>query len=93
MTAEDFVLAWIRALSENESWVASFFTETGFTPACLRDLGDDKELLQGTLDYLLSKEDLLLAFCEREFLNPRELIALRAKLAPFDREILGGAPF
>ncbi len=93
MTAEDFALAWIRALSENASWASAFFSETGFDPSCLRELPHDRELLLGTLDYLLLKEEVLLALCERESLNPKDLITLRSRLAPFDREILSGTAF
>jgi hypothetical protein len=70
-------LAFLAAAAED---LQRFMAVSGADAATLRDRADEPEFLRAVLDYLLANEPLLMAFCESERLEPREVHFAAANL-------------
>lgn len=80
--AETIALRAAAFLFSDERARDGFLAVTGADPASLRDQLQESETLTGLLDYLLSNEPLLLAFCAAEEIEPEEPGQARSALAP-----------
>lgn len=63
-------------LSARPEELARFFAETGAEPQSIRNQLEDQSFQSGAIDYLVSNEPLLLAFCEEAGHDPARLSAL-----------------
>ncbi len=77
------VLAFVLA---DPKQISRFLALTGSTPDDLRTVASSRELQLATLDYLLSDEGLLLAFCQEAGIDP-------AIIAPAHRLLAGPTEF
>ncbi len=68
--AEDIAIQAIQFLSADTDRLISFFNTTGLSIEQLRDNINSHSFLSGILEYLLTDESLLLAFCANNNLNP-----------------------
>jgi hypothetical protein len=77
----------VQALSElaaDPEGLGRFLASAGLGPENLREAANEPGFLAGLLDFILSDESRLLAFCENSGHKPRSVEAAR--------EILGGKP-
>ncbi len=69
-SAETLALKAMAYVASDEQRLTGFMALSGTNLADLRDRADDPEVLAAVLDYLLSDEANLLAFCELEDIDP-----------------------
>ena len=69
----------ITFLMADDETAGQFLGATGLDPEDLRGNLQDTDFLEGVLDYLLSREDLLISFCEQNGLEPT--LPMRLKMA------------
>jgi hypothetical protein len=77
----------VKALSElaaDPEGLGRFLASAGLGPENLREAASEPGFLAGLLDFILSDESRLLAFCENSGHQPKSVEAAR--------EILGGKP-
>lgn len=72
-------LAFIAADGER---LVRFLSETGLTPATLREAAGRRDFGAGVLAFVLSDESLLLAFAAEKGLDPRHVAGAHDILAP-----------
>ncbi len=70
-------LGW---LAENEEHLLRFLGMTGSDPAELRTRAQDPEFLGFVLDFLLSDDRIILAFCDDTGIGPETPMQARAAL-------------
>jgi hypothetical protein len=78
--AEETAIAALVFLSEDESRLTRFLSESGLDPADLRKSAGESHILAALLDHLLSDESLLLVFAAGAGLDPARLAPMRAVL-------------
>ena len=78
--AETMALNMIAFLMNDEERADGFFGTTGLSPDDLRAGVGDPAFLGGVMDYLLGREDLLVAFCEDGNIDPMQPIRVRQAL-------------
>src|ERR1051325_8699700 len=70
-SAETIALKALAFLAESPDSLATFMAASGLTAEMLKARAGEPEFLGAVLDFLLSQEELLVAFCEAESLEPR----------------------
>lgn len=60
----------VTFLMSDDDTADQFLGATGLDPEDLRDNLKDADFLEGVLDYLLSREDLLVSFCAQNGIEP-----------------------
>ena len=78
--AETMAINMIEFLMSDEDRAEGFFGTTGLSPDDLRAGATKPAFLGGVMDYLLSREDLLIAFCEERGIDPMQPIRIRQLL-------------
>lgn len=78
--AEILALKALRFLAESEGGLNRFLSGSGIDAADLRRRVQEPETLAAVMDFLLSDDGLLLAFCAAEEVNPRAVHRMRARL-------------
>ena len=78
--AEDVALKALVWISADEDLAGAFLGSTGAAAGDLRARAADPEFLGFVLDFLLSDEAALLAFCSAEGINPDRPMRARAGL-------------
>jgi hypothetical protein len=78
--AETMALNMIAFLMGDEERADGFFGTTGLSPDDLRAGVGQPAFLGGVLDYLLEREDLLVAFCEGANIDPMQPMRIRQLL-------------
>lgn len=78
--AETMAINMIEFLMGDEDRADGFFGTTGLSPDDLRASVGQPAFLGGVMDYLLSREDLLVAFCEEREIDPIQPIRIRQLL-------------
>jgi hypothetical protein len=68
--AEAVALQVLSYLIGDAQQISRFLALTGSSPEDLRGIADSRELQAATLEYLLSDEGLLLAFCQDANIDP-----------------------
>jgi hypothetical protein len=79
--AKAFAIKALLYLANDEEEMRRFLTETGFDPADLRRMASDPGFAGAMLDYLCSKESLLMAFAEAQGVDPSAVENARQYLA------------
>jgi len=82
--AETLALKALAFLADEDETIGRFLGSSGLYPQDLRERLDDPTLLAAVLDFVLSDDKLLLAFAQRESVDP--------KLVHTARRALPGAP-
>ena len=77
---EIIALKALNYIVRNNPLLELFINQTGITPEILYKCAEDRAVLGGVLDFLLSKEQNLLEFCETEDISPIRIGQLRKKL-------------
>ena len=78
--AEVLALQMVQFLLDDEGMAQTFLDVTGTSPDDLRRRVNEPDFLGGVIDYLLGREDLLLAFCEAQRIEPTLPARLRGAL-------------
>lgn len=78
--AEILALQMVQYLLADESTAAGFLAVTGCALEDLRQRINELDFLGGVVDYMLSREDLLTAFCEAQAIEPTLPMRLRNAL-------------
>lgn len=68
--AEALSLQVLTFVLADPKQISRFLALTGSTPQDLRNIASSRELQMATLEYLLSDETLLLAFCQENTVDP-----------------------
>jgi hypothetical protein len=68
-------------LAHSPDDLARFLNLSGIAPADLRARAGDRDVLAGTLDFLLSQEPLLTRFCASEMIDAKAVHLARAGLS------------
>jgi hypothetical protein len=71
-------LAWLAGDADR---LEKFMNACGIDGTSLRAVADQPETVAAVVDFLLSNEELLLAFCESASTSPETVIAARQHLA------------
>lgn len=79
--AETLALNALAFLAESPDALARFVAASGLTPESLRVRAVEPEFLGAVLDFLLADDELLIAFCERQSLEPRFVHSARRILS------------
>lgn len=79
--AEALALQVLTFVLTDPKQIARFLALTGTTPQDLRDVASSRELQVATLEYLLSDEALLLAFCQENGVDPATVTPAHQLLA------------
>ena len=84
--AETIALRALTYVVEQDGLLQQLLAQSGMAPSYLQERLHDPDLLGGILDFLLSNETFLVAFCETEKLSPDKLARIRQALpgAPTD---------
>jgi hypothetical protein len=75
--AETMALNMITFLMSDEDRAGGFFGATGLSADDLRAGVTQPAFLGGVMDYLLSREDLLVGFCEEHGIDPMQPLRVR----------------
>ena len=78
--AEILALKMVQYLLGDEDLAAGFLGTTGVSPDGLRSSINQLDFLGGVIDYMLSREDLLTAFCAMQEIEPTLPARLRTAL-------------
>jgi hypothetical protein len=78
--AETMSLNMIAFLMSDEERADGFFGTTGLSPDDLRAGVGQPSFLGGVMDYLLEREELLIAFCTDNNIDPMQPIRIRQAL-------------
>ena len=84
--AEALALQVLTFILADPKQISRFLALTGSAPQDLRNIDRSPELQAATLEYLLSDEGLLLAFCQEAGVNP-------AIIAPCHQILVGPTEF
>jgi hypothetical protein len=72
----------LQHLAENPEQLAEFMSISGITPDGLRRGVGSEGFNSGLIDYFVSNESLLVAFCKANQLSPEAIMRIWAKLNP-----------
>jgi len=78
--AETLALKALAFLAQSEEDVGRFVTLSGITGSDLRARAGDPEILAAVLDFILTDDGRIAAFCGDAGIDPRELHAARRAL-------------
>ena len=78
--AETLALKALAFLAHSPEEIDRFVTLSGVAPADLRERAEEPEILAAVLDFLLTDDTRVTAFCEEAGIDPRELHAARRAL-------------
>ena len=78
--AETMALLMVQFLLGDDERTDGFFDTSGLSPDDLRAGVTDPAFLGGVMDYLLSREDLLVVFCEEQQIDPMMPLRVRQAL-------------
>ncbi len=78
--AETIALQALAFLISEEATLRGFMSQSGTTAADLRAGAEDPQFLAGVLDFLLERDERLLAFCGRADVTPVQTRRARAAL-------------
>jgi Protein of unknown function (DUF3572) len=70
--SEILALQALTFIASDDKMLGWLITETGVSPADLGHADDPNEILAGVLDFLLAHEEILMAFCENNNINPSD---------------------
>ena len=79
--AETLALNALAFLAESPEALARFVAASGLAPESLSERAGEPEFLGAVLDFLLADDELLVAFCERQSLEPRFVHGARRLLS------------
>ena len=71
--AETLALTALAFLAQSPDDMGRFLTQSGLDAAMLRARASDPDLLVSILDHLLANEPILVAFCEAEGMDARDV--------------------
>jgi len=80
LTAETVALQALAYLAAEPEALGRLLASSGMDAAALRTGAEDPHLLAGVLEFLLSQEELLIRFCEREGMEARAVHLAAARL-------------
>ena len=78
--AEILALQMVQFVLREETTAVGFLQATGITPEDLRHRINEIDFLGGVIDYMLGREDLLVAFCAEREIEPASPARLRDAL-------------
>ena len=78
--AETIALKGLGFLANSGAEMDRFVAASGFDPAALRLRAEDPHFLAAVVDFLLTDDELVLAFCAAESLDPKQLHRARHAL-------------
>jgi hypothetical protein len=78
--AEALAVAALSFLATDPERLGTFLGETGLDPASIRSAAVNPGFLPAVLDYLLGREDVLLAFAEDQAIDPAAVASARRAL-------------
>jgi hypothetical protein len=78
--AEALAVAALAFLATDPERLGTFLGETGLDPASIRSAANSPGFLPAVLDYLLSREEVLVAFAEDQAIDPADVAAARRAL-------------
>lgn len=70
--SEILALQALTYIAGDEKILNWLMMETGVSPADLGHAEDPNEVLAGVLDFLLAHEEILMAFCENQNIDPTD---------------------
>ncbi|HEY8696543.1 MAG TPA: DUF3572 domain-containing protein [Rhizomicrobium sp.] len=79
--AETLALNALAFLAESPDGLARFVAASGLSPESLRERAAEPDFLGAVLDFLLADDELLIAFCELQSLEPRFVHSARRILS------------
>ncbi|MFG1479607.1 DUF3572 domain-containing protein [Xanthobacter sp. V4C-4] len=82
--AQDVAVAALSFIAADGERLVRFLSETGLSPATLREAAGKPDFGAGVLAYVMSDEPLLIAFAEAQKLEPRHVVSAYAILAPVE---------
>lgn len=82
--AEGLAISGLLRLAQEDDLLMRFSSLTGVLPNDIRSAASDPAFLVGVLDFFLSHEPDLMAWCEAENINPENVTKARHALAPED---------
>ncbi len=85
-TAQTIALQALAYIASDEDQLAGFMAQTGLSTDELKDRAAEPAFLGGVLDFLLSNEKALVAFCEEKEMAP-DLPGLARKSLPGGEEV------
>ncbi len=68
--AEILAFKAIEWLAMHDTYMTRFMALSGLSPGDIMGRSDDKDMLAGIINFLLSDETMLLAFCDDHALDP-----------------------
>jgi len=78
--AEALAVAALSYLATDPERLGTFLGETGLDPESIRSAAGGPGFLPAVLDYLLGREDILLAFAEEQSIDPASVASARRAL-------------
>lgn len=82
--AQEVAVAALSFLAADGERLVRFLSETGLSPANLREAAGRPDFGAGVLSYIMSDEPLLIAFAEAQQLDPKHVVSAFAILTPPD---------
>ena len=79
--AHTLALQAVQYILADEQLAGGFLSATGATPDDLKSSITNDDFLTGVLDYLMGREDVLLAFCDSIDLDPDQAVKLHQSLS------------
>lgn len=79
-TAEILALKGLAFLANSDGPLDRFMALSGAGADDLRDRAGEPEFLAAVMDFLMSDEDLLMAFCDEASIDPRDVQMARMAL-------------
>ncbi|QRG05226.1 DUF3572 domain-containing protein [Xanthobacter dioxanivorans] len=80
--AQDVAVSALAFIAADGERLVRFLSETGLSPATLRDAAARRDFGAGVLAFILSDEPMLLAFAAEQGLDPRHVAGAHDILAP-----------
>ena len=78
--AQAIALQALAFIASEESALIGLMNLSGLSPAALKDQAADPQFLAGVMDFVLTDESLLLAFCKAMDLPPETPLRVRRAL-------------
>lgn len=78
--AQTLALNAVQFILSDDEYTHGFIAATGIAANDLKSLISDADFLLGVLDYLMAREDVLLAFCENIDADPEHVVRLHQKI-------------
>ncbi len=78
--SEMIAIKGLQYLAGDEEQLERFLALSGCEPASLRDSANSTEFLSGILEYFMSNEATLLAFCAQYSINPEDIAGAQHRL-------------